>query len=92
MCKTAIEIEFEFSRKKKRSFIAYINTLSYKLTILREKWRQSSVSHYLFKNQIFLKSNDHKLSSSKQDTIIWSSLGNKVDLSLVSFDLKCSVI
>ena len=48
--KTAITVEFQFSRKRKHSFIADTNL---QLTKLIEKWRQSSISHYSFKNQIF---------------------------------------
>ena len=65
-----MKTEFEFSRNKKHSFI---DNTKLQLTKLREKRRQISISHYLFKNQIFFESqNDHKLSRKTLDTLIWS--------------------
>ena len=45
----------------------------YNFTKLGEKRRQSSISQYLFnKPNIFQCQNDHKLSSKKLDTKVWS--------------------
>ena len=50
--KTVIKIEFYFSRKNKHSFIA-----DNKLQVdqIERKIERSSISHYLFENQILLK-------------------------------------
>ena len=47
--KTALKTNFEFSRKKEHSLIAYT-----KLQVDQiKKWRQISTSHFLFKNKTF---------------------------------------
>ena len=43
------------ARKPLPENVLSLPTISYKFTKLREKWRHSSISHYLFENQIFLK-------------------------------------
>ena len=49
---TPIKIYFEFSRKKKYSFIA---DTKLQIDKVRKNWRRSSISHFLFKNKILLK-------------------------------------
>ena len=52
--KTAINVDVDFKRMKKHSFIA-----DNKLQVdqIKRKIEQSSISHYLFENQILLKVN-----------------------------------
>ena len=87
--KTTIKTKFEFSRKKEHSLIADTKLQNDQV---REKWRQSSISHFYFKIKYFESQNDHRLSSNQLDNIILSWLGGQQELSLVSYDLKCSVI
>ena len=51
--KNAIETKFRISRIKKHSFFA--DTKLQVDQIKKKKWRKSSLSPYLFKNQLFLK-------------------------------------
>ena len=46
------------------------------------------MSPYLFKSNFFKSRNDHKLSSTKPDTLFWSYLGSHLELSPEDFDLK----
>ena len=79
--KTAINIKFDFNRKKKQSFIA-----DNKLQVDQIK-RKIEANFNKPKSRI-----DHKLSCNQLDTTMWSYLGIQLDLSLISFGLKCSVI
>ena len=50
--KNAIKIQFKISRKKEHSFFA---DTKLQVDQIKKKRRKSSVSHYLFKNQLLLK-------------------------------------
>ena len=71
---TTIKTKFKFSRKKEHSLIA---DTKLQLTNIREKWRQSSKSHFFFKIKYFENQNDYKLSSKQLDKLIVSLLGNQ---------------
>ena len=67
-------------------------TLSYKLTKLRKNG-QNLINHYLFKSQIFLSfKTTICFQVKKLDALIWRYLRRQLDLSLLSSDLKCSVL
>ena len=52
-----------------------------------------SLSHYLFKNQLFLKVETIKnFQEKKLNALVWSCLGSQLDLSLLSFHLIRSVL
>ena len=65
---------------------------------IKKKWRKSSLSLYLFKNQfkkveIFLKVETIiNFQVKKLKALAWSCLGSQLDMSLSSFHLICSVL
>ena len=46
---------------------------------------------FISKSIIFNSRNDHQISSKALNALTWSCLGSELDLSLLSFDLICSV-
>ena len=88
--KDAIKVQFDFSREKNHSFIAET-----KLQVDQVKKKMEPKFNkplFVWKSNIFKSQNDHKFSSNKLETKLWSWLETELDLSLVSFDLKYSVI
>ena len=82
-CKTAINIEFDYNRQKKHSFIA-----DNKLKVDQRKRKLEanfSKSLFIWKSNTFKSQNDHRLSSNQQDTKEWSKSGTQLEISLVSF-------
>ena len=88
--KTAVRIEISFNGKKKLSFIAD-NKLQVDQT-KRKIEAKFNKSLFIKKSNTFKSHNDHKFSSNQLDTTMWSHLGIQLDLSVMSFGLKFSVI
>ena len=88
--KTETKTKFEFNRNKAHSLIA-----DSKLQVDESKRKMEAnfnKQFFYLKIKYFKSQNYHELSSNQLDKLILSLLGSQSDLSLVSFDLKCSVI
>ena len=88
--RTPIKIKFYFNRRKQHFFIA-----NNKLQVDQFKSKiEANFNKSLFieKSNTFKSQNNHKLSSNQLDTTMWSYLRIQLDLSLVSFGLRRSVI
>ena len=86
---TAIKIEFDFKRRRKNFFIAD-NKLQAD-QIKRKIEANFYKSLFIWKSNTSKSQNSHNFSSNELETTTLSYSGIQLDLSLVSFGLKCSV-